>query len=101
MTAKIYRPARTAMQSGVAKTKDWLLEFKQEQPRSIEPLMGWTSSGDMRQQVKLRFATSEEAVAYAQKNGIAYQLFEPKDSSPKILSYSDNFKTSRIGQWTH
>jgi len=101
MTAKIYRPARTAMQSGVAKTKDWLLEFEQEQPRSIEPLMGWTSSGDMRQQVKLRFATSEEAVAYAQKNGIAYQLFEPKDSSPKILSYSDNFKTSRIGQWTH
>ena len=101
MTAKIYRPARTAMQSGVAKTKDWLLEFEQEQPRSIEPLMGWTSSGDMRQQLKLRFATREEAVAYAQKNGIAYQVFEPKDASPKVLSYSDNFKVSRIGQWTH
>jgi len=101
MTAKIYRPARTAMQSGVAKTKDWLLEFEQEQPRSIEPLMGWTSSGDMKQQLKLRFATREEAVAYAQKNGIAYQVFEPKDASPKVLSYSDNFKVSRIGQWTH
>ena len=101
MTAKIYRPARTAMQSGVAKTKDWLLEFEQEQPRSIEPLMGWTSSEDMRQQVKLRFATREEAVAYAERNGIPYQVFEPKDASPKVLSYSDNFKVSRIGQWTH
>ena len=101
MTAKIYRPARTAMQSGVAKTKDWLLEYELEQPRSIEPLMGWTSSGDMRQQLKLRFATREEAVAYAERNGIAYQVFEPKDATPKVLSYSDNFKVSRIGQWTH
>ena len=101
MTAKIYRPARTAMQSGDAKTKDWLLEYEPEQPRSVEPLMGWTSSGDMRQQIKLRFATREEAIAYAQRNGIAYQVFEPKDTSPKVLSYSDNFKVSRIGQWTH
>lgn len=89
------------MQSGVAKTRDWLLDYEPEQARSVEPLMGWTSSGDMRQQVRLRFATREEAVAYAEKNGIPYQVFEPKDPTAKVLSYSDNFKVSRIGQWTH
>jgi ETC complex I subunit conserved region len=101
MTAKIYKPARTAMQSGSAKTKGWLLEFEPEQPRSIEPLMGWTSSGDMKQQIKLRFDTKEEAIAYADRNGIAYQVFEPHETAPKVLSYSDNFKVSRVGQWTH
>ncbi|MDZ5448859.1 ETC complex I subunit [Labrys sp. ZIDIC5] len=101
MTARIYKPARTAMQSGSAKTKDWLLEFEPEEPRSVEPLMGWTSSGDMKQQVKLHFATKEEAIAYATRNGIAYQIFEPQEATTKILSYSDNFKVSRIGQWTH
>ena len=101
MTAKIYRPARTAMQSGSAKTKDWLLEFEPEEPRSIEPLMGWTSSGDMKQQIKLRFATRDEAIAYAERNGIAYRVYEPHDAATKVISYSDNFKVSRIGQWTH
>ena len=65
MTARIYRPAKTAMQSGTAKTREWVLDYEPEQPREIEPLMGWTSSGDMRQQVRLQFATVEEAVAYA------------------------------------
>lgn len=101
MAAKIYKPARTAMQSGSAKTKSWLLEFEPEEPRSVEPLMGWTSSGDMKQQIKLHFATKEEAIAYADRNGIAYQVFEPYESAPKVLSYSDNFKVSRVGQWTH
>ncbi|GLS18975.1 hypothetical protein GCM10007874_19920 [Labrys miyagiensis] len=101
MTAKIYKPARTAMQSGSAKTKNWLLEFEPEEPHSVEPLMGWTSSGDMKQQIKLHFATKEEAIAYAERNGIAFQVFEPHDPTTKILSYSDNFKVSRVGQWTH
>jgi hypothetical protein len=101
MTAKIYKPARTAMQSGSAKTKNWLLEFEPEEPRSVEPLMGWTSSGDMKQQIKLRFATKEEAIAYAERNGIAYLVFEPHEPTTKTLSYSDNFKVSRVGQWTH
>jgi ETC complex I subunit conserved region len=76
MTARIYKPAKTAMQSGTAKTKEWVLDYEPEQPREIEPLMGWTSSGDMRQQVQLRFDTPEEAIAYCERHGIAYQVFE-------------------------
>jgi hypothetical protein len=102
MVARIYKPARTAMQSGTAKTKEWVLDYEPEQPRAVEPLMGWTSSGDMRQQVQLRFATSEEAVAYCQRHGIAYQVVEAKQApARKGLSYSDNFAFTRRGAWTH
>jgi hypothetical protein len=101
MTARIYKPARTAMQSGTAKTDRWLLEHEAERPREIEPLMGWTSSGDMKSQVKLWFDTEEEAVAYATRNGIPYRVDRPKPAPRKGLSYSDNFKFSRVGQWTH
>ena len=69
MTARIYQPARSAMQSVQAKD-NWLLEYEPEKPREIEPLMGWTSSADMRSQVKLRFDTKEEAIAYAERNGV-------------------------------
>ena len=69
-TARIHKPAKTAMQSGQARTKQWLLEFDRDEPREIEPLMGWTSSGDTRQQVKLWFDTKEEAVAYATREGL-------------------------------
>src|SRR5882724_5319772 len=78
MTARIYKPAKTAMQSGAAKTKEWVLDYEPEQPREIEPLMGWTSSGDMRQQVQLRFDTVEDAIAYCERLGIAYQVFKSK-----------------------
>ncbi len=101
MTARIYKPAKTAMQSGNAGTKDWVLDFEPEEPREIEPLMGWTSSGDMRQQVRLRFATAEEAVAYCERHGIAYQLFAPKRAAPRPMSYSDNFAFKRRDAWTH
>ncbi len=100
MTARIYRPARTAMQSGQAKDK-WLLEFEPERPRQIEPLMGWTSSTDMRSQIKLRFDSREEAIAYAQRNGIVYRVEEPKVAARKIVSYSDNFRTNRAVPWSH
>ena len=63
--------------------------------------MGWTSSGDMKSQIKLWFETKEEAVAYALREGIPYRFFEPPPTSHKTVSYSDNFKTSRIGMWTH
>ncbi len=92
MTARIYLPARSAMQSGQAKEK-WVLEYEPEKPREIEPLMGWTSSADMRSQVKLKFDTKEEAVAYAERNGVAYRAEDPKPVAHKILSYSDNFQT--------
>ena len=101
MIARIYKPSRTATQSGQAKTKDWLLEYEPEQPRQVEPLMGWTSSGDMRQQVRMRFATQEEAVAYCKQHGIAYQLSEPAPVVRRAMSYSDNFSFKRKGAWTH
>ena len=66
MTARIYRPAKTAMQSGQANTKDWVVDFEPEVPRQVEPLMGWTSSFDTRAQVQLRFETKDEAVAYCE-----------------------------------
>jgi hypothetical protein len=101
MVARIYKPAKTAMQSGVARTKRWALVYEPEQPREVEPLMGWTSSGDMRQQLQLRFDTAEEAIAYCEKHGIAYQVSEPKDSARRVISYSDNFAYKRRGSWTH
>jgi hypothetical protein len=101
MTARIYRPAKTATQSGSARTKLWVLEFEPESAPRIDPLMGWTSSDDMKTQVRLHFGEKEEAVAYAQRNGLAYRVEEPKSDPRKILSYSDNFKSTRLGQWTH
>jgi hypothetical protein len=99
--ARIYKPARTAMQSGTAKTKEWVLEFEPEQSREVEPLMGWTSSGDMRQQVRLQFDSAEEAVAYCERHGIAYQVMEPKAPAHRTISYSDNFAFKRREAWTH
>ena len=101
MTARIYKPARTAMQSGTAKTKDWLLEYEPEAARVVEPLMGWTSSTDMKSQIKLRFATREEAIAYCEREGIAYQVFEPKEPARRSIAYADNFAFQRRGLWTH
>ena len=100
MTARIYRKARTATQSGRGK-QDWTLEYEPEEPLVIEPLMGWTSSGDMKSQIKLRFDTKEEAVAYAERNGIPYRLEEPKPAERKIISYADNFAPNRIVPWSH
>jgi ETC complex I subunit conserved region len=101
MTARIYKPARTAMQSGAAKTKEWVLDYEPEQPRAVEPLMGWTSSGDMKQQLRLQFDTKEEAIAYCERNTIAYQVFETPPSRRQRISYSDNFASSRRTPWTH
>ena len=101
MTARIYKPTRNAMQSGNAKTEDWVLVFEQTTARSIEPLMGWTSTDDTQNQVNLRFESKEEAIAYAQKAGIPYIVSEPREPKRRIMSYSDNFKWGRVGQWTH
>jgi hypothetical protein len=101
ITARIFRPSRTATQSGIALAKLWVLEFEPAAPREIDPLMGWTSSRDMKSQVRLKFATQEEAIAYAKKNGLSYRIEEPNPVSRKILNYSDNFKSTRLDQWTH
>src|SRR5215472_16123277 len=101
MLARIYQPARNAMQSGKARTKKWVLEYEPERAREIEPLMGWTASSDMRQQVSLDFDTKEEAIAYAEKNGIPFQEFEPHKPVAKSKSYSDNFRFDRKIPWTH
>lgn len=101
MTARIYKPTRNAMQAGTAATKRWVLDYEPEQPRQAEPLMGWTSSADMKQQLRLRFDTREEAVAYAERKGIPYRVIEPQEPERRKISYSDNFKWGRVGQWTH
>lgn len=101
MSARIYRPARNAMQSGAARNDRWLLVHEPERPREIEPLMGWTSSSDMKSQLRLWFDSEELAVAYAQRNGIAYRVEQPNEPRRRGMAYSDNFKFSRMGQWTH
>ncbi|MBZ5761449.1 MULTISPECIES: ETC complex I subunit [Rhizobium] len=101
MSAKIYRPAKTAMQSGKAKTHSWVLEFDQESPRKIDPIMGYTSSDDMRQQLKLSFESQELAEAYATRNGIEYRVIPPKETVRQTVSYTDNFRFNRNQPWTH
>jgi len=101
MTARIYRPAKTAMQSGQARTKEWVLEYEGQAPREVDPLMGWTSSTDTQSQIKLEFDTKEEAIAYAQRNGIMFRLMEPNPREPIRKSYADNFKFGRLQPWTH
>ena len=100
-SARIYRESRSATQSGQARTKLWKLDFDHDSKREIEPLMGWTSSSDMRQQVHLSFDTMEEAVAYAQREGIAYRVEQPQEAKRRTIAYADNFKFNRVGPWTH
>ena len=103
MRARIYQPARTAMQSGTAKAKGWVLEFAPASAREVDPLMGWTSSGDTQAQVRLTFDTKEAAEAYAQANGIDFEASDPKARKPNIRprGYGENFATDRKGVWTH
>ncbi|MEP9397352.1 ETC complex I subunit [Mesorhizobium sp. KR2-14] len=101
MSARIFSPAKTAMQSGKAKTGHWVLEFDPALPRRIDPLMGYTSSRDMKSQIRLTFGTKEEAIAYAEKHGIDYRVQEPKETARRQISYADNFRYDRRTPWTH
>ncbi len=96
MKARIYRPAKTAMQSGTAKTKSWLLEFDLASARRPEPLMGWVSSGDTLNQIRLRFASKEDAIAYAEKHGLEYAVSEPKLRHVRPNNYVMNFKPDLV-----
>ena len=88
--AKIYIPAKTAMQSGRGKLKNWVLEFITKDP-SINPLMGWETSTDTLEEVILKFPSKQKAVEYAEKNNISYKIIEPKKKEFVIKSYTDNF----------
>jgi NADH dehydrogenase len=103
MRARIYQPARNAMQSGTAKTKGWVLEFAPSSAREVDPLMGWTSSSDTATQVRLRFETREDAEDYARANGLEFEVLVPQSRKPNIrpMGYGENFATSRRGAWTH
>ena len=101
MVARIYRPAKTAMQSGKAKAKDWRLDFEPESARLPDPLIGWAQSKDMKGEVSLSFETREEAIAYAQTHGIAFRLLEPKPVKRILKTYADNFAVNRKQPWTH
>ena len=101
MLAKIYRPARNAMQSGTANSQEWMLEFESDSARTVDPLMGWISNADTNTQVKLTFETRDEAIAFATRNGIPFQVTEARDPKRVIKAYADNFSASRKRQWTH
>lgn len=103
MRARIFQPARSATQSGNALTRSWVLEFAPGAPRTVDPLMGWTSSADTLGQVRLRFDSQAEAEQYARDHGIDYDLVQPKPRKVNIRprGYGENFATDRRSAWTH
>ncbi|ODT88095.1 ETC complex I subunit [Phenylobacterium sp. SCN 70-31] len=102
MLARIYRPSKTAMQSGRAKAAAWVLEFEPKDARRPDPLMGWTVTSDTESsQVRLTFETKDEAVRYAEQHGIAFQLVDPAPAKRIIKAYADNFAFGRRVPWTH
>ncbi len=101
MLARIFRPAKSAMQSGKAKTHLWELQFEPASARISDPLMGWTQSTDMNGQVRLRFETREEAVDYARRHGIAFEVIADREAATTIRAYADNFAFQRKQPWTH
>jgi hypothetical protein len=101
MTVRIYQPAKNAMQSGRGTTQRWLVEHEPSAPRQVEPLMGWTSSADTRQQLRLWFATREEAIAYCEREGLMYVVEAPRERQVRPKAYADNFAAGRPFPWTH
>ena len=101
MEVRIFKPAKTAMQSGRAKTNNWVLEFEPQDAARPDPLMGWTGSADTSKQVRLNFESKEEAISYAKKHGYAYTVQEERSRAIKPKAYADNFAYDRIAPWTH
>ena len=99
--ARIYRPAKTAMQSGQARTRRWVLEFEPNSAQERDALMGWAGSRDTLGQVRMNFATAADAVAFAEKHGLAYRVVAPRLRRVRPKSYADNFSPDRRGNWTH
>ena len=92
MPARIFQRPKNAMQSGQALTDQWLLEFAPAEARRADPLMGWSGSGDTQVQVVLKFASQAEAVAYADKHGIAASVHATPPRRLKLQTYADNFR---------
>ncbi len=101
MLARIYRPVKTATQSGAANSKEWLLRFAPDSARRPDPLMGWTQTTDTRGQVQLAFETRDEAVAFAQRQGIAFEVVPEPPRRRVVKAYADNFAFNRKQPWTH
>jgi hypothetical protein len=101
MHVRIYKPSKTALQSGQAKTKEWVLEFEPEEAETPDPLMGWSGSRDTRRQLLLHFHTMDDAIAYARKNGHTYTLLKPHERRVRPKSYASNFAYNRLEPWTH
>ena len=103
MFARIYQPSKTAMSSGNAKTKFWVLEYFPNQGKKVDPLMGWTSSDDTQSQVSIKFDTKDAALAYAKANDIVVSVHEPQTRKVNVREggYGENFATNRRGVWTH
>ena len=103
MRARIYKPAKTAMSSGTAKTREWVLEYVSETAREIDPLTGWTGGRGTRAQVRRRFDTQKEAEAYARDKGVEYVVLRPQSRKANLRAggYGENFATNRRGVWTH
>ena len=99
--ARIYRLPKTAMQSGMAGCDAWILDFEPTEAQRADPLMGWSGSADTQTQVRLRFATREEAVAYAEKGGLACDIELPQVRRFRPKAYADNFRFGRSENWTH
>lgn len=98
-SVRIYRPAKTATQSGRANTRYWFLEYEPERGKIIDPLMGWTGSDDTKDQIRLRFKTKEGAITYAERQGLAYRVDEPKERTIRSKSYTVNFLPDRYRYW--
>jgi hypothetical protein len=96
MQVRIYQPAKTAMSSGRAKTQRWVLEYEIETARRPEPLMGWTSSGDTLNQVKLSFPSCEDAIGFADRNGWGYSVQVAQERRVRPRNYADNFRLDRV-----
>lgn len=101
MIARIYSPAKTAMQSGKGNTGFWILQYEPIKAKMLEPLMGYTATSDMNSQVRIRFNRREEAIAFARKNAIPYRVEKAHTSIRRAISYSDNFRSDRQQSWTH
>ncbi len=92
MAARIYQKSKNAMQSGRARTGDWVLEFESSSRKRPDPLTGWSGGADTQEQVRLTFATLEAAKAYAERAGVDVHVIPPAEPKLKLQSYADNFK---------